>query len=74
MGLGVMAREKPNRRRYVYSARRDPITFVDHDHHAGSWSEVFAVTGWRPSRSVVVHRSKLDAEAIRWLAKYNKGN
>jgi hypothetical protein len=37
-----------SRRRYVYSARRDPITRVDYGHVAGSWIEIFAVTGWRP--------------------------
>jgi hypothetical protein len=64
-------------RKYVYSAQRDPLTHVDYGHVAGSWPEVFAVTGWRPSRAVVVHRSKLDAETIRWLAEFhrlNKGN
>jgi hypothetical protein len=37
-----------SRRRYVYSSRRDQITHVDYGHVAGSWIEIFAVTGWRP--------------------------
>jgi hypothetical protein len=67
-------RKRANQRRYVYSARRDPITHVDHGFYPGSWSEVFAVTGWRPSRAIVVHRSRLTDEAIRWLAEFHKAN
>jgi hypothetical protein len=67
-------RKRSTQRRYVYSARRDPITHVDYGHAAGSWSEVFAVTGWRPSRAFVIGRSKLDAESIRYLAEFERKN
>jgi hypothetical protein len=66
LDVRIMPREKPgpNRRRYVYTARRDPIVFVDHGHYAGSWHEVFAICGWRP----------IDDEARRWLDEFNRMN
>jgi hypothetical protein len=76
-----MASEKPTRRKPAISCERDPRTYVAsgfvtyvEQFVAGSWREVLAVTGWRPSRAVVVHRSQLDAEALRWLAEFNRMN
>jgi hypothetical protein len=65
-----MAWEKPNRRRYVYSARRDPITYVDHEFKSGSWDFIESLCGWRPSRAFIIGRSKLDAESIRYMAEW----
>lgn len=72
MGVRIMDRQKPNRRRYVYSARRDPIVHVDYEHYAGSWEFVERLTGWRPTKSVVVHRSRLDAKTLEWLKNFDK--
>jgi hypothetical protein len=65
-----MASEKPTRRKPAVSCERDPRTYTDDADRfvAGSWREVLAVTGWRPSRAVVIHRSQLTPELIRQLA------
>lgn len=65
-----MERKRATQRRYVYSARRDPITRVDYGHDAGSWSEVFAVTGWRPMGVIRLPLSKTERE---WLERFNGG-
>ena len=62
------------KRKYVYTAQRDPLTHVDYGHVAGSWHEIWEDTGWRPSRAVVFHRSQLDAETVRWLAEFHRLN
>jgi hypothetical protein len=73
-----MAFEKRPRRKASFSGSCDPrthvasgfVTYVE-QFYPGHWSEIFAVTGWRPSRAVVIPRGQLDAETIRWLARYN---
>jgi len=60
-------RKRANQRRYVYSARRDPITHVAHQGDelvAGSWNEVYAITEWRPKPLTRFERD--------WLEKYCK--
>ena len=76
-----MASEKPSRRKPAFSGRSDPRTYVAsgfvtyvEQFYPGSWAEVFSVTGWRPSRAVVVPRSQLDAETVRWLAEFHRLN
>ena len=68
-----MESERPTRRKSAFSGSSDPRTYVAGGHqtypeqfYAVAWSDC----AWRPSRAVVVHRSKLDAETIRWLARY----
>jgi hypothetical protein len=72
-----MERKRPSQRKYEYRGRSDPRCRVSpyvEQFCEGSWSEVFAVTGWRPSRAVVFHRSELDAETLKWLAEFNRSN
>jgi hypothetical protein len=72
-----MAGQKPTRRRYEYRGRCDPRiqpTYYVEQFCSGSWREVFSVTGWRPSRAVVIPRSQLDAETVRWLAEFHRLN
>jgi hypothetical protein len=53
--------EKKRRRKFVYSARRDPVTYFDAADRfiPGSWREIFSDTGWRPGRAVVIPRRDL---------------
>jgi hypothetical protein len=71
-------RKRPSQRKYEFVGRSDPrcreTRYYVEQFCSGSWHEIFELTGWRPSRAVVVHRSKLDAEAIRWLAEFHKLN
>jgi hypothetical protein len=47
----TVERKRATQRRYVYSARRDPITHVAHQgdqHIAGSLEWIYVLTDWRP--------------------------
>jgi hypothetical protein len=81
MELRAVSAERANRRKVAFVGRRDPrtysaggfVTYVE-QFVASTWHEVFEDTGWRPSRAFVIGRDKLDAEAIRWLAEFNRLN
>lgn len=66
--IRAVERKRASQRRYVYSARRDPLTRIDYGHYAGSWNFIFRLTAWCP------RGSQLDEETRRWLAEFNRLN
>jgi hypothetical protein len=76
-----VASERANRRKPTIRGACDPrthiasgfVTYVE-QFVSSNWREVFASTGWRPSRAVVIPRRQLDEETVRWLAEFHRLN
>jgi hypothetical protein len=67
-------RKRASQRRYEYRGRSDPrcrLSPYVEQFCEGSWSEVFAVTGWRP---VTARRHILSEFERNWLAEFHRLN